>query len=202
VTGAAAPVRAWAILLAAGEGRRMGMPKALLRYAGGESFLSHLAAVFGEAACEVVAVVGAEAERVRAAHPGVRAVVNPRWREGQLSSARAGLEAALAEGAELLLVHPVDMPGIRVATVEALCRGAAGEGAYPLHGGQRGHPLVLTAGGARAVLEADAETLADATFRLHLQAVDVSDPGTVVNFNTPDAYARALGAEPSAVDGG
>lgn len=193
--------RTWAIVLAAGEGARMGMPKALLRYDPVDSFLSRLATVFAEARCQVLAVVGAEAERVQAAHPRVRAVENPRWREGQLSSARAGLEAALQGGAELVLIHPVDMPELRAATVEALCRRAAGEGAFPSYDGQRGHPLALTAGGARAVLDADVETLADATFRMHLQAVDVPDPGTVVNFNTPDVYRRVFGAEPAAVDG-
>ena len=191
----------WAIVLAAGEGRRMGLPKALLRYAGAESFLARLASVFGEAACEVLAVVGAEADRVRAAHPAVRAVLNPHWTEGQLSSVRAGLEAALEGGADLLLIHPVDMPELRVETVTRLCRAAAGEGAFPLFDGQPGHPLVLTAAGARAVLKSDSETLADATFHMHLQGVDVPDPGTVVNFDTPDVYVRVFGADPAAVDG-
>ncbi|HVE81974.1 MAG TPA: nucleotidyltransferase family protein [Myxococcales bacterium] len=192
--------RPWAIVLAAGEGRRMGVPKALLRYDARHSFLGRLAAVFAEASCEVVAVVGAEAERVQAAHPGVRAVVNPHWTEGQLSSVHAGLKAALQGGADLLLVHPVDMPELRVETVQALCRRAAGEGAFPMYDGQRGHPLLLTAAGAREVLEADADTLADATFRMHLQSVDVPDPGTVVNFNTPDMYVRVFGAPPAAID--
>lgn len=191
-----------AVLLAAGEGRRMGVPKALLRYRGEESFLMRLAATFGEAGCEVMAVVGAEAERVQAAHPSIRAVPNPHWTEGQLSSVHAGLKAALAAGAELIVIHPVDMPELRADTVSRLCRAAAGEGSFPLFDGQRGHPLVLTASGAREVLKADAETLADATFRMHLQGVDVPDPGTVVNFNTPDVYARVFGVEPSSVDGG
>jgi molybdenum cofactor cytidylyltransferase len=194
--------RICAVVLAAGEGRRMGLPKALLRYSGTESFLARLAAVFGEASCEVMAVVGAEAERVQAAHPGLRAVLNPYWPEGQLSSVHAGLKAALADGADMVVVHPVDMPELRAETVSDLCRAARGEGAFPMYDGQRGHPLVLTASGAREVLRADAETLADATFRMHLQGVDVPDPGTVVNFNTPEMYVRVFGAEPASVDGG
>jgi molybdenum cofactor cytidylyltransferase len=180
----------------------MGVPKALLRYAGEESFLSHLAATFQEAGCEVLAVVGAEAERVQAAHPSIRAVVNPYWPEGQLSSVHAGLKAALASGADLVVIHPVDMPDLRAETVSRLCAAVAGEGSAPIYDGQRGHPLVLTAAGAREVLKTESETLADATFRMHLQGVDVSDPGTVVNFNTPDVYVRVFGAEPAAVDGG
>jgi len=194
--------RPCAVVLAAGEGQRMGLPKALLRYRGEESFLAKLAAVFGEASCDVLAVVGAEAERVQAAHPGLRAVLNPYWREGQLSSVHAGLKAALESRAELIVVHPVDMPELRAETVTRLCRAVAGEGSFPLYDGQRGHPLVLTAAGAREVLRADVETLADATFRMHLQGVDVPDPGTVVNFNTPDVYVRVFGAEPASVDGG
>jgi molybdenum cofactor cytidylyltransferase len=114
----------------------------------------------------------------------------------------AGLKAALESQAELMVIHPVDMPELRAETVTRLCRAVAGEGSFPTYDGQRGHPLVLTAAGAREVLRADAETLADATFRMHLQGVDVPDPGTVVNFNTPDVYVRVFGAEPASVDGG
>src|SRR6185503_1697115 len=120
---------------AAGEGRRMGLPKALLRYRGAESFLAHLAAVFSEASCEVMAVVGAEAERVQAAHPGLRAVLNPHWPEGQLSSVHAGLKAALQAGAELIVVHPVDMPDRRAETVTSLCRAVGGEVSFPTYDG-------------------------------------------------------------------
>lgn len=177
-----------------------GIPKALLRREGGLSFLGQLCATAREAGCEPLAVLGAEADRVRAAHPDLRAVINVHWQEGQLSSVCAGLKAALEGGAELVLIHPVDMPELRADTVRKLIAGVKGEGARPSYDGQLGHPLVLTAAGARQVLETDAETLEDATFRMHLQTVDVGDPGTAVNFNTPEVYERIFGRPPAAID--
>jgi len=188
--------KALAIVLAAGEGRRMGMPKALLKYDETHSFLSRLCATFEEAGCEVLVVAGAEADRVAKMHPNISIVRNDGWEQGQLSSVRVGLSEALKRGADLVLVHPVDMPEVQAATVAALRKQALGDGALPLYDGQRGHPLALPAAAAREVLKRDAPPLADATFRMHLQGVDVPDPGTVVNFNEPADYRRVFGRDP------
>ena len=161
-----------AIVLAAGEGRRMGGPKALLRIGEG-TFLAHVYRLFAlPGISSVVAVLGAQAQRVRA-EAGLPAeatvVVNDRWREGMLTSVWAGLDAAEALGAEAVLLHPVDNPFVEPATIDAvlaaLARGA--EIAVPSHAGRRGHPAGFGRAtfsalrsapmdeGARAVLERD-----------------------------------------------
>src|SRR5687767_4823749 len=99
-----------AVILAAGEGRRTGGPKALLRIEG-ETFLARVARILSRpAVTTVLAVTGAQAARVaaEAAPPGLQLVENPRYREGMLSSILCGLEAAEAAGAEAVLIHPVD----------------------------------------------------------------------------------------------
>src|SRR5512146_2745170 len=151
-----APMKATAIILAAGEGKRMGMPKALLEYEKGKSFLRALATTFGKAGCDVLAVVGASAEDIRGNTPDVRIVENDAWREGgQLSSARAGLRAALDDGAEMIVVHPVDMPAVRTSTIKTLLTKADGADAVvPEFEGAAGHPLVLTRAGAAKILSA------------------------------------------------
>ena len=53
-----------AVVLAAGEGKRMGMPKALLEYEKGKSFLTQLAKTFEKVGCRVLAVVGKDAAAV------------------------------------------------------------------------------------------------------------------------------------------
>jgi len=140
-----------AIVLAAGEGRRIGGPKALLAL-GETTFLARACALFSAAGAGVIAVLGAEAERVRreAGIPAeATAAVNPRWREGMLTSVWAGLDAAEVLGAEAVLLHPVDNPFVAPDTIEAvvaaLAKGAAI--AVPAHAGRRGHP----AGFARSV---------------------------------------------------
>jgi CTP:molybdopterin cytidylyltransferase MocA len=171
-------MRVVAIVLAAGEGQRMGGPKALLPIGDG-TFLSRACRLFARPGiASVVAVLGAEAERVRSAAgipAEVTVAVNGRWREGMLTSVWVGLDAAEALGAEAILLHPVDNPFVAPATIDAvLAAVAAGaEIAVPSHAGRRGHP----AGFARPSWPALRAAPKDQGAR----AVLAQDPGRVVH---------------------
>jgi CTP:molybdopterin cytidylyltransferase MocA len=186
------PMRVVAIVLAAGEGRRMGGPKALVP-TGEETFLGRACRLLARPGiASVVAVLGAEAGRVRTAAgipPVATVVVNERWREGMLTSVWVGLDAAEALGAEAVLLHPVDNPLVAPATIDAVV-GALAEGALiavPTHAGRRGHPAgfarpswpALRAapldGGARTVLATHAERV------VHVAA----GPDCLVDLDTP-----------------
>ena len=132
------------IVLAAGAGRRYGMPKALVPYRG--SLLVHRAAGTLRAAgvTDPVVVVGARADEVRAVAPELTFVENPDWATGMASSLRTGL-AAVAEGpADAAVVLLVDMPGVTPAAVRAITAGATPDalvmGGYD---GRRSHPVLL-----------------------------------------------------------
>jgi CTP:molybdopterin cytidylyltransferase MocA len=137
------------LLLAAGEGRRYGMPKALVRH-DGRLLVEHGLAALRAGGCEpVVVVLGAAADRVRAAADltGAVTVVNPDWPEGMGSSLRAGLatlaaDAATPGGAAIVLL--VDTPGITSAAVRRV-RGYAAPDALVVatYHGERGHPVLL-----------------------------------------------------------
>jgi len=82
-----------AIVLAAGESRRMGMLKPLLRF-GETTFLEQIVGVLRQ--CNVggiTVVLGSQAEAIRASTDlsGVNVVINRDYRDGQLSSLIAGL---------------------------------------------------------------------------------------------------------------
>ncbi|ROO89694.1 nicotine blue oxidoreductase [Actinocorallia herbida] len=131
------------LLLAAGAGRRYGMPKALVPTPGDPDLLlvEHGVRTLREAGCgPVVAVLGAEARRVPPL-PGVIVVVNADWASGMGSSLRAGLAALSADA---VVVLPVDTPWI---TPEAVQRVAEGAGPQTLrvatYDGRQGHPVVL-----------------------------------------------------------
>ncbi len=194
-------MRVAAIVLAAGEGRRLGGPKALVRLREA-TFASAAAACFERAdvAARVV-VLGAHAERVATGAglpPGVSLVVNARWAEGMLTSVWAGLDWAGPLGMDAVLLHPVDNPLVAEATVtavlEALKQGAII--AVPSHGGCRGHPAgfaraawpALRAaaldGGARSVLAQRPEWV------VHVPA----GPDCLVDIDTPEALAAARAA--------
>jgi nicotine blue oxidoreductase len=192
-------VRVLAIVLAAGEGRRIGGPKALLRL-GETTFLAHACRLLARpGVASVIAVLGAEAERVRAEAglpAEVEVVVNAGWPEGMLSSVWRGLDAAEAEAADAVLLHPVDHPLVQPATVDAVVRALAATAAIavPTWDGRRGHPGGFHRSvfgelrrappdrGARAVLAADPGRV------VHVPG----DPGCVAGIDTPADYERAL----------
>lgn len=176
------------LILAAGESRRMGRPKALLRLHG-ETFVARLCRLMREAGCgEVVVVVGAHACAIGPAVPGdARAVFNGEWRRGMRSSLRAGLRA-LPPG-PVLLTH-VDRPLVEPETLARLVR--ASGSAIPTYRGRSGHPVRLGAGLRPRLLAADDTPLSAILSGVRPSAIPVDDPGVLVNVNTP-AELRTLG---------
>lgn len=150
------------IVLAAGAGRRMGQPKALLTLPDGRSFVEAACEVLLDAGCDpVLAVLGAEAESARerlrggsrdrsSARPVV-AVVNPDWAEGLATSLRVGLSHLRdTSAASAALVHLVDLPDVGADVIERIgARGApagtdlAATLARASYGGAPGHPVLL-----------------------------------------------------------
>jgi len=189
-----------AVVLAAGAGRRMGGPKALLRGAG-ESFLARAGRLLARpGVASVVAVIGHQATRVaaEAAVPaGVDLLVNPAYETGMLSSIRVGLDEAEARGADAVLLHPVDHPLVAPDTVDrvvsALCGGAVI--AVPTHGGRRGHPGGFARAAWGAVRAASPDRGARAVLAEHPDwVVHVpGDPFCVAGIETPADYERWIG---------
>lgn len=111
------------LVLAAGAGRRMGMPKALKRDPDGTSWLARAVSVLDEGGCAATTVVlgasGAAAEL-----PLARTTFThcPDWAEGLGASLAHGL-TVLAEGdAHAALIHLVDLPDVTAEVVRRLLR--------------------------------------------------------------------------------
>lgn len=134
------------LLLAAGAGRRYGMPKALVRHRG-RLFVEHAADVLHAGGCApVVVVLGALAADVRstASLSGSSLVDNPEWESGMGSSLRAGLSALAATSAEAVVVLPVDTPGVTAEAVSRFVSLASPNAlARATYDGVPGHPVLL-----------------------------------------------------------
>ncbi len=191
-------MKAVAIILAAGEARRMAHPKALIEHEGGKSFLQSLASTFGKAGAMVLGVVGKDSEAVREQHPGLDLVESERWQEGPLLSVKAGLDAALESEADVVLLHPVDMPALRASTLKSLLKmaGDSDELLRPEFEGAPGWPLVLSRSAAERLRAAEGQQLEPALAAMKVRRVPVKDPGVVVNINTPETYERLFGMQP------
>lgn len=126
-----------AVVLAGGESRRFGGPKALAEL-GGKTLLAHAVDALRATAgvTDVVAVVGARADTVgRAASDlGARIVVNEEWERGMTSSLRVAAREAHERGARGLLVVTVDQPSLTSAhlasMISAFDRGHSIVGSY------------------------------------------------------------------------
>ncbi|MGY1843962.1 nucleotidyltransferase family protein [Modestobacter sp. SYSU DS0875] len=135
------------LVLAAGGGRRYGMPKALVEYRG--SLLVERAVRTATAVCDpVLVVLGASAVEVwqRADLAGATVLANRDWETGMASSLRTGLDGLRSwpGRVDAVLVQLVDMPGM---TPEALTRVAAHAApdalAVATYDGVRSHPVLL-----------------------------------------------------------
>jgi CTP:molybdopterin cytidylyltransferase MocA len=136
-----------AVVLAAGGGRRYGMPKALVEYEG--SLLVERAVRTASAVCDpVLVVLGARAVDVwRAADLGGATVLaNKDWETGMASSLRTGLDGLRGwpgriDAALLLLV---DMPGMTPEALERVAEHAAPHAlAVATYDGVRAHPVMI-----------------------------------------------------------
>jgi CTP:molybdopterin cytidylyltransferase MocA len=103
------------ILLAAGEGRSLGQPKALVEIGGEPLARRGVALLRDGGAAPVVVVSGAVAVDL----PGVLGVHNPDWRSGMGSSLAVGL-GAVPDGCDAAVIALVDQPLIGPEAVRRL----------------------------------------------------------------------------------
>jgi len=136
------------LLLAAGAGRRLGQPKALVDTGSGPWVLTTLSVMAG---CDqIIVVVGAQAEQVSELLPAsVTGVTNADFATGMASSLRLGIETIQCTDAIAALVMLVDLPDVTRAVLDRLAlqlwaapvvTGVLARAAYQ---GRPGHPVLI-----------------------------------------------------------
>ncbi|MFQ1002249.1 NTP transferase domain-containing protein [Modestobacter sp. SSW1-42] len=135
------------LVLAAGGGRRYGMPKALVEHEG--SLLVERAVRTAAAVCDpVLVVLGARAVDVwrTADLTGATVLANADWETGMASSLRTGLDGLRGWPGRVdsVLVQLVDMPGMTPAALARVAAHAAPDAlAVATYDGVRSHPVLL-----------------------------------------------------------
>ncbi|HKM90010.1 MAG TPA: nucleotidyltransferase family protein [Candidatus Acidoferrales bacterium] len=193
-----------AIILAAGESRRMGRPKALLACQGtSTTFLGHLLRVTAQPSIGIRRVVlGAAADEIQhaAALAPEIVVINNEWQKGQLSSLQAALRSLPEGSTDGILVCPVDHPLISSQLVVQLIKAFRAQGrpiVMPTWQGHRGHPVIFAASLYPELLAAPADVGARAVVWAHqsdLLEVPTEEEGVVQNLNDPESLGRAAGS--------
>jgi molybdenum cofactor cytidylyltransferase len=183
-----------AIVLAAGLGTRMGGDKMLANLKG-KALIAHAVQNLPTSElAQIVVVTGEDDSAIRAALADYSPlyVRNPDPAAGMGTSIACGAKAVRDE-IDAVLICLGDMPLVRPATITALIAAFAAEPAIwlPVHGGQRGHPVLFPASylpqlvqlsgdqGARTILAA-----------APVQQIETSDPGILIDIDTPAALAQ------------
>lgn len=189
------------IVLAAGESRRFGdSPKALALINGKTAIRSLVDRLLKTSLGEIIVVLGAKADEI-APHlpidPRVRPTRNPDYKEGQTSSLKKGLEELHPETRAFLFL-PVDLPLLKTETVDFLINAYAQKKPHiliPIFDEKNGHPPIFCADLIKEFAALDNNQPLYTVQRRHaddILKIPVSDPGTVLSFNTPQELEKIL----------
>ncbi len=187
------------IVLAAGESRRMGSPKALLLWRG-HTFLEHVnGSLMTADVADIRVVVGPWGTGRQANSAHYILLENPHPEGGPISSIRIALTSKETK-ARFAVVSQVDHPAVRPETVRALvdlARSRPGEVVIPMYEGRGGHPVAIPSELFPVILDPKTASLRDAIASYPADRVHrwpCGDPGVLVNVDTPEDLDRLVGS--------
>ncbi|MHC4112372.1 MAG: nucleotidyltransferase family protein [Planctomycetota bacterium] len=192
-----------AIILAAGQSKRMGKPKPLLRF-NDTTFLEHIISVLKSCDVDKITVVlGTEADTIQqsADLSGTNIVINKDYRKGQLSSLIAAIKES-PQDTEALLLCLVDNPFITEEVINKIVRKFKETKSpiiVPVFNKERGHPTLFSKSLFNELLNAPEEKGARHVLYSNEDKVlelDVSERGILIGINTEDDYKLHFGINP------
>jgi molybdenum cofactor cytidylyltransferase len=191
-----------AIILAAGESKRMGRPKMLLPW-GSNTVLGQVIATFQAAGVEdVLVVTGGAHEQVTeiASQHGARSLFNAQYQNGgMLSSLQCGLRSLATEEAHVqaALIGLGDQPQLQEGCVRQVCEAFRQQAArliVPSYQMRRGHPWLVERSLWSELLELEAAQSPRDFLNRHgdeIRYVQVDTPSILADLDTPQDYQSA-----------
>jgi molybdenum cofactor cytidylyltransferase len=186
-----------AIVLAAGESKRMGRPKQLLDWQG-RTLLQHaIENLIGSSVNEIILVLGHEAEQIRKSLTELRIKIvnNPDYKQGMASSLRQGL-LAMDPATEAFLVILADQPYIAPKIINRLIRVFQQVNprrgiVRPVHKGLRGHPVLIGIQYLQEALQLQGDVGARQILMNHasdILEVEMDRDAVLIDIDTPEEY--------------
>jgi molybdenum cofactor cytidylyltransferase len=189
-----------AAILAAGESRRMGTPKALLPYRD-RTFAEQLVETMKHTRVGITRIVlgaGARELQEKLHIDSDSIVVNEDWQKGQLSSIQAAIRSLPKGATEGLMICPVDHPLISAKLVNELIEAFDSNTkriVLPVFQSRRGHPVIFHASLYDELLSAAVEVGARQVVWAHAQEVlevATEENAVILNLNDPATLRKAM----------
>ncbi len=189
----------WAMILAAGESKRMGKPKLLLPFGDKTIIETVVQAVVSSKVEQTLVILGSDREKIeeKIKNYHVKIVYNRDFRSGMLSSAQCGFKA-LPEETRAVLVILGDQPKISTTVINKLIDGyeRAGKGiVLPVFKKERGHPVLIDVKYREEVENLSPEIGLRGTVYNHpedILEVDVETPSIFQDIDYESDYKREL----------
>ena len=201
-SGHTSPLEVWrhmtAVILAAGQGKRMGQTKQLLPWGETTVLGQTIANVQAASVQDIVVVTGHDAEKVTAVAQaaGVGTIYNPAYASGEmLSSLQTAVRALLGQTAAVL-IFLADQPMLGPELIEpvlAAYRQRERDLIVPVFGGRRGHPTLIAQDYFAELLALPEEAAPRDLLRRHeaeIHFVPVSGDAILRDLDVPADYAR------------
>ncbi|MBI3951209.1 MAG: nucleotidyltransferase family protein [Acidobacteria bacterium] len=188
-----------AILLAAGESRRMGRLKQLLPFGSKTVIETCLENLLASKADEVIVVLGHRYDEVRAQiqHLPVKCVFNLDYQQGMSTSVKAGVRSVGA-GAQAVLIALVDQPLVTSGIIDQLIDAYMTEGkkvVIPEFDGRSGHPILIDLAYRDEILKIDPRSGLRRVVYNHWDEtlkLPVKTDAVIQNMNTWDDYQQMI----------
>ncbi len=188
-----------AIVLAAGQSRRMGSENKLIAEFGGTSIVKRVVSeTLGSKVNEVIVVTGHEPQAVEHELSGlaVKFVHNPEYAKGLSTSLRAALSAVTPQAAGVLICLG-DMPFVSREHIDRLIKqfdSVSGRCiCVPTYQGKRGNPVLWSTSYSLEMMEVRGDVGAKhmiGDYDEFVREVEMEDDGVVVDLDTPQAFER------------
>jgi molybdenum cofactor cytidylyltransferase len=188
-----------AIILAAGESRRMGQPKQLLPFGDKTMLECVIDAFVTPRVDEIRVVLGYKADEIAAkiAHTRCKIMKNDRYPLGMFTSMQAGLRD-LSKPTKIVMLAICDQPRLKRETVETLIEEFETKRhkiLIPSYSGRQGHPPLLRAAYAKEILAMDESMTLKHFYAEHADDITrlvVEDEGVLIDIDDRETYEREL----------
>jgi molybdenum cofactor cytidylyltransferase len=187
-----------ALILAAGQSKRMGEPKMPLPW-GETTVLGQVISTYMAAGIEdILVITGGDRERVEALVGGsARTAFNPNYAKGEmLSSIQSGL-AVLSAETRAVLIGLGDQPQVRARSVQLVLEAYRESGAalvVPSYQMRRGHPWLVARPHWDEMRGMGSSQSPRDFLNRHakdIRYVEVDDPGILKDLDTPADYLKS-----------